>query len=92
MIYIVINRHRVAANRKVAPFDRQPVVRVTRGKHGKPFYCHSLVFHGTTELLNGNGDPVMPCGATIAQRTDKPVTITVNPWRDCPEGMSETLT
>ncbi len=44
-------------------------VRVTRGKHGQPYYYDEVIFHGPSQLLNGNGEPVMPCGATIAMAT-----------------------
>lgn len=74
-IYVVMNRHRIAANRKAAREDRFPVVRVTRGLHGTPMYCDRVIFHGPSELLNGLGEAVMPCGATIALRTEGAVTM-----------------
>ncbi|WP_157862012.1 hypothetical protein [Methylobacterium sp. Leaf361] len=74
-IYIVMNRHIIAANRKLPADQRQPAVRVTRGKHGQPYYYDEVIFHGPSQLLNGNGEPVMPCGATIAIMTEGAVTL-----------------
>lgn len=74
-IYIVMNRHIIAANRKLPLDERQPAVRVTRGKHGQPYYYDEVIFHGPSQLLNGNGEPVMPCGATIAIVTEGAVTL-----------------
>lgn len=74
-LFIVMNRHIVAANRKLALEERQPAVRVTRGKHGKPVYCDHFQIHGPSELLNGIGEPVMPCGATIAIKTEAAMTL-----------------
>jgi hypothetical protein len=74
-IYIVMNRHKIAANRKLAADQREPTVRVTRGKHGQPYYYDEVIFHGPSQLLNGNGEPVMPCGATIAIMTEGAVTL-----------------
>jgi hypothetical protein len=67
---IVINRHRVAANRKALKADPgaalQPVIRVSRGKHGRPRYPGDEV---VLACVAGRGrviyDPVnpLPCGA-----------------------------
>lgn len=76
-IYIVMNRHIVAENRKLPRELRKPAVRVTRGKHGKPIYCDSYLIHGPSQLLNGLGEAVLPCGATMAIFTLAAVTLTV---------------
>lgn len=80
--YIVMNRHIINANRKLPPDERQPAVRVTRGKHGRPAYCDEVIIHGASHLLNGNGEPVMPCGATIAIMTEAAVTLTTRGRED----------
>lgn len=90
-IYIVMNRHIVAANRKLAPEERQPAVRVTRGKHGKPVYCDHFQIHGPCELLNGIGEPVMPCGATIAIKTEAAMTLFTRDQPDVHLDASEAL-
>jgi CTP:molybdopterin cytidylyltransferase MocA len=74
-IYVVTNRHRIAANRKRPADQHEPVIRVTRGKRGKPIYCDRVVFSGASELLNGLGQPVLPCGASIALVTASPVNL-----------------
>lgn len=74
-LYIVINRHRIFANRKKPVEEHEPVVRVTRGKHGKPVYCDTYTIHGPSTALNGHGEGVMPCGATFAITTSAPVTL-----------------
>lgn len=73
--FIVMNRHRISANRKRPVEEREPVVRVTRGKHGKARYCDRVLIEGPCELLNGRGLPVLPCGATIAIKTSSPITM-----------------
>ncbi len=72
-IYIVMNRHKITANRRRPAEEREPTVRVTRGKRGRPLYCDRVEIDGPSELLNGVGEPVMPCGATIAIKTRAPV-------------------
>ncbi|PZP71736.1 hypothetical protein [Methylorubrum populi] len=90
-IYIVMNRHVITANRKLAPEQRQPAVRVTRGKHGKPVYCDSFQIHGPCELLNGIGEGVMPCGATIAIKTEAAMTLFTRGQHDVHLAASEAL-
>lgn len=61
---VVVNRHRVAANRKAAPGDRTPVFRIARGKHGKPHYADRVSFPQGAELVYDLDHP-LPCGATV---------------------------
>lgn len=74
-IYVVMNRHKIQANRKRTDGEHEPPVRVTRGMHGQPHYCDRVIFHGETEMLNGLTQAVMPCGATVALRTQTAVTL-----------------
>lgn len=60
---VVVNRHRVAANRKAAPGDRTPIFQIARGKHGKPHYAR-VSFPQSAELVYDLEHP-MPCGATV---------------------------
>lgn len=75
-IYVVINRHRVKANAHLALCDRLPTVRVSRGKRGRPTYCDEVHFFGPCQILNGIGEPVMPCGATLCMVTGDAVALT----------------
>lgn len=77
-IYIVTNRHILAANKKLPIAERQPAIRITRGKHGKPVYCDQFKIHGPCELLNGMGEAVMPCGATVAIMTEAAMTLFIH--------------
>lgn len=74
--YVVINRHRVKANAKLPPEHRLPTVRVSVGKRGKPVYCDSVFFYSSCEIINGLGEPVMPCGATLCMVTTGAVALT----------------
>lgn len=56
----VVNRHRIASNRKGA---NDPVIRVSKGKHGKPSYTNVLAFEGKGRLIY-NPEAPLPCGAT----------------------------
>lgn len=72
-VYININRHIVAANKKHGKSD--PPIRVTKGKHGKPVYGHNVKILGPCEILYDNEKPVLPCGARVAIATDSEVEI-----------------
>lgn len=67
--YVVINRHIVKANRKCLPEDRDPPIRVSRGKHGKPKYYDTFVIDDHTTLMYRPDEP-MPCGATVYLEID----------------------
>lgn len=59
---IVVNRHRVKANRKSK--IKEPVFRISRGKHGKPQYSNSVYFNVSGKLCY-EPDAPLPCGAQI---------------------------
>lgn len=69
--YVVVNRHKIAANRKNGTMDNP--IRVSVGKRGKPRYAKALVL-----VLHGGGiakliydpDHPMPCGATVWLEVD----------------------
>ena len=65
MEYVVINRHRVAHNRKNK--CNVPVIRVSNGKYGKPRYVKHWVINGEVEVCYTPDDP-LPCGATAYLR------------------------
>ena len=59
---VVMNRHKIAANRKTGATD--PPIRVTRGKHGKKVtYYSTFEFSGKGRLIYDPANP-LPCGAT----------------------------
>lgn len=59
--YVVVNRHKVAANRKNGTED--PVFRVSNGKYGKPRYLSKISFTKCT-VVEDKTHP-LPCGATV---------------------------
>ena len=60
---MVINRHRVNANRRKPFGEKDPVIAVKRGRSGKSQY-HSLVeFCGHGHVIYDPEHP-LPCGAT----------------------------
>jgi hypothetical protein len=58
MTIVVVNRHKVAANRKTG--GKEPVLRISRGRYGKPHYAESFEFGGPGRLVY---DPEHPCRA-----------------------------
>jgi hypothetical protein len=67
---IVVNRHRVAANRRRTDGHRDPVFRVSKGKSGKPTYVHRCLLDRNAVLMYSPDTP-LPCGATVWIETDE---------------------
>jgi hypothetical protein len=61
MQIIVMNRHRIASNRKTG--EREPPIRVSNGRHGAPTYHSVVEFNGKGRLVYDPDHP-LPCGAT----------------------------
>lgn len=61
MNIIVVNRHKVLYNRKNG--TREPVLRHSKGKYGKPVYSNEIIFEGKGRVIY-NPDKPLPCGAT----------------------------
>lgn len=65
--YVVVNRHKVRSNKKYN--EQEPIFRISKGKHGKPFYAVQVNFpYGA--LLTTDPDNPMPCGATVWIETE----------------------
>jgi len=58
---VVVNRHRIRANKAGAD---DPVFRCSRGKYGKPWYEKEFRFTGSVKLVENREKP-LPCGATV---------------------------
>ncbi len=58
---VVVNRHRVAKNRKNG--TNMPVLRVSRGRYGKPEYANCVDYSGSVRVVYDPLNP-LPCGAT----------------------------
>ena len=78
---IVINKHRVASNRKkqndpvyAASFGTtiEPVISVRRGKNGKSYYLHSVYIGEPCKLVYDPENP-LPCGASVWIETNDDV-------------------
>lgn len=69
MFHVVVNKHVVRSNLAKAPQDREPPFRISRGKHGKPFYASQIHFPAGATLVYDVDDP-MPCGATVWLESD----------------------
>lgn len=68
--WIVVNRHRIAANRK-SEASLEPVLRVSKGKSGAPDYgCRVAILdaagNAVAHVIYDHENPVMPCGARVA--------------------------
>ena len=73
---IVVNRHVVAANRKREL--KEPPLRVSLGKHGKPRYGSTIVCTSPSTIIYDPVNP-LPCGATAWIETYGNVIITEPP-------------
>jgi hypothetical protein len=62
MKIVVVNRHIATANRKHS--RREPPIRVSTGKYGKPTYHTLYEFSGKGRIVYDPDNP-LPCGATI---------------------------
>jgi hypothetical protein len=62
MMIVTVNRHIVARNRKNN--ERQPPLRSSMGRYGKPKYHQEIKFNGGGRLIY-NPDKPLPCGATV---------------------------
>jgi hypothetical protein len=60
MIYISVCKQTVARNRKNGTND--PPIRVSVGKHGKPFHQHAVHFEGKGRVVYSPDNP-LPWGA-----------------------------
>jgi hypothetical protein len=60
--YVNINRHRVDANNKHG--TSEPVIRVSRGKYGKPTYHRTFEHNGTVKVVYDPTNP-LACGARV---------------------------
>lgn len=61
---VVVNKHVLKANRNLAPADRKPPFRISRGKYGKPFYAWYVTDMEDAQLVYDVENP-LPCGATV---------------------------
>jgi hypothetical protein len=62
MNYVVVNKHRVRSNKNTGM--NEPVFRVSKGKHGKPYYAREVQFPAEARLVYDPEHP-MPCGASV---------------------------
>lgn len=72
MVYIHINKHKIAANKKHG--TNEPVVAVRRTKSSKAVYCHEVNIDGPSRVVySGNDKPILPCGARVVITTQAPI-------------------
>lgn len=62
MKVIVVNRHIVQSNRRQG--RRDPPIRVSNGRYGRPKYSKRVEFNCSGRLIYDPENP-LPCGATI---------------------------
>lgn len=51
-VFVVVNRHRIRLNARCGATERQPIFRLSRGKHGKPWYAYGLEFADGARLVS----------------------------------------
>lgn len=74
MIYVNINRAKLAANSKLPMRKRQPAISVRSGQHGKARYGKQIIFGGPVILFQNEEKP-LKCGARVWIETEHPVLI-----------------
>lgn len=63
--YINVNKHTIAKNNKLPPgAHKEPPIRVSKGKHGKPKYFHAFPLGEQARIVYAPDDP-LPCGAKV---------------------------
>jgi hypothetical protein len=68
MKIVVVNRHIASSNRKHSL--REPPLRVSKGRYGKPHYTSRLEITSPARLIYDPDHP-LPCGATIWLEIDE---------------------
>lgn len=61
--FINVNKHVIARNARSG--SDEPPVRISKGKAGKPVYCHEAsIPHGSRIVYSAN-EPILKCGARL---------------------------
>lgn len=60
-----VNRNVIQRNAHKPPSEREPAVRVQKGKRGKPKYGMRVRLHGPSEMLYDPVDALLDCGAKM---------------------------
>lgn len=64
--YVSINSHRIRANVKKAPEDREPPIRIATSCSDKdPQYASEVAIEGPARLIYNPEAPIMNCGARL---------------------------
>jgi hypothetical protein len=71
--YTHINRGRIDSNRKHG--TDIPVVRIQKGKYGKPMYAHRVRLPEGSEIAYSAHEPLLPCGARLVIISEEQPTI-----------------
>jgi hypothetical protein len=65
--WIHVNQHKIRANKLHG--TNEPVITIKQGR--KNTYCHRVGILGPSEVVySGNDQPLLPCGARVAVRTE----------------------
>ena len=63
-IYISVNRHTIAKNRKHG--TKEPPLRIAKGRNGKPIYASEVEWSGPARVVYDEENPILKCGARLA--------------------------
>ncbi len=61
--YINVNKHIIGANARQGTDN--PPVRISKGKSGKPVYCHEAELPPGSKIIYSSQDPILKCGARL---------------------------
>lgn len=61
--FININKHVIAKNAKTG--SDEPPVRISKGKTGRPQYCHAASIPAGSAIIYSAHEPILKCGARL---------------------------
>lgn len=61
--YINVNKQVIGRNARTG--SDEPPVRISKGKSGKPTYCHSASIPAGSAIIYNAHDPILKCGARL---------------------------
>lgn len=64
--WVNVNKHKIARN--IRSEEKEPPIRISRGKHGSPTYCSEVELPAGSVVVYDADNPLLPCGARLAIR------------------------
>ncbi len=71
--FVSVNKQTIARNARHG--EKNPPIRIARGKSGKPSYAHEIRVSGPCRLVYDSEKPLLKCGARLVLVTDGDVEV-----------------